>query len=227
VKINAADRIEIMTLQDNYIEITAMDNSEVVSRARYLLGGEIKNSILAEHGFSALVSITRAGRTRQILFDFGFSPIGAAYNARALNAGLADVNILVLSHGHSDHFGGLGEVLKLIGKRNLRIVLHPGVFKASRYLRFGSLKAYFPRLTKNYLEELGLEVVESAAPLEILDGDALFLGEIEKGTDYEKGMPFAFYEQEGKESRDVIEDDSALVMNLKGKGLVILSGCAH
>jgi len=227
VKINAADRIEILTLQDNYIEITAMDNSEVISRARYLLKGEISNSILAEHGFSALVGITSEGQTRRILFDFGFSPVGAAYNARALNADLGNVDLLVLSHGHSDHFGGLRELLKIINKQRLRIVVHPAAFKTPRYLRFADKKAIFPRLTKSSLEELGLEVIESSSPLELLDGDALFLGEIEKSTDYEKGMPFAFVEKAGKEIRDIIEDDSALVMNLAGKGLVILSGCAH
>lgn len=227
MKINAADRIEILTLQDNYIEITAMDNSAVISRARYLLNGEISNSILAEHGFSALVGITRGGITRRILFDFGFSAAGAAFNARALDAGLENVELLVLSHGHSDHFGGLGELVKAINKPRLRIVVHPAVFKSPRYLRFGDNKAFFPRLTKDSLAGLGLEVVESAVPLELLDGDALFLGEIEKETDYEKGMPFAFYEKEGRENKDVIEDDSALVMNLAGKGLVVLSGCAH
>jgi len=32
---------------------------------------------------------------------------------------------------------------------------------------------------------------------------------------------------DGKNIRDPIEDDSALVMHLQGKGLVVLSGCAH
>lgn len=227
MNINAADRIEILTLQDNFIEITATDNSAIVSRARYILDGEIGNSILAEHGFSALVGITRSGGTRYILFDFGFSPLGAAYNAVALKADLDKVDLLVLSHGHSDHFGGLKELLKLINRPSLKIVLHPGVFKSSRYLRFGPRKFRFPRLTRSYMEELGLEVVESAGPLELLDGDALFLGEIEKKTGYEKGMPTAYFEKEGKEGRDIIEDDSAVVMNLSGKGLIVLSGCAH
>lgn len=230
MKINAVDRVEILTLQDNFIEITAMDNSDTVARARYLLEGRISNSILAEHGFSALVSITRDGRTAGILFDFGFSAIGAAYNARALKADLGSVKALVLSHGHSDHFGGLEGLLGILRetrKERLGIVLHPGVFKRSRYLRFGSQKSYFPELARDRLEQMGLNVMESSSPLAILDGDALFLGEIEKSTEYEKGMPFAFHDVGGRESQDTIEDDSALAMHLDGKGLVVLSGCAH
>ena len=36
-----------------------------------------------------------------------------------------------------------------------------------------------------------------------------------------------FYDDEGEEKWDPIEDDTAIVANVKGKGLVILSGCAH
>ena len=225
--LKAAERVEILTLQDNFIEITAIDNSDLVRRARYLAGGEIAVSILAEHGFSALVDITREGRTRSLLFDFGFSKIGAAYNARALNAGLGKVEALVLSHGHSDHFGGLEALLPMIEKRPLEIVLHPGVFKSSRYLKLGPHKANFPAFKKDPLEKLGLQVVEAVRPMELLGGEALFLGEIEKTTPYEKGMPGAFFEDEGGEKRDQIEEDSAIVMNISGRGLVVLSGCAH
>jgi len=44
---------------------------------------KLKKSILAEHGFSALVSVSAGGESRSILFDFGFSKQGAAYNADA------------------------------------------------------------------------------------------------------------------------------------------------
>jgi 7,8-dihydropterin-6-yl-methyl-4-(beta-D-ribofuranosyl)aminobenzene 5'-phosphate synthase len=40
-------------------------------------------------------------------------------------------------------------------------------------------------------------------------------------------MPNAHYEEDGEEKWDPIEDDTAVVANVKGKGLVILSGCAH
>jgi len=60
-----------------------------------------------------------------------------------------------------------------------------------------------------------------------LDGNVLYLGEIPRITDFEKGTPNAYYEENGKEKFDQNLDDTSLVMNLKGKGLVILSGCAH
>ena len=50
--ITEVDKVEIITLQDNYIEITAQDNSAVISRAMAVRNGEINNSIQAEHGFS-------------------------------------------------------------------------------------------------------------------------------------------------------------------------------
>lgn len=78
------DKVEILTLQDNYIDLTAQDNSDVVTQALPLKGLEVKNSILAEHGFSAVVRVTRDDVSHSILFDFGFSEHGAAFNADAL-----------------------------------------------------------------------------------------------------------------------------------------------
>jgi len=56
----------------------------------------------------------------------------------------------------------------------------------------------------------------------------LFLGEIPRRTPFEKGMPNAYYvEQDGEEKWDPIEDDTSIVAHVRGKGLVIVSGCAH
>ena len=225
--LNELDRVEILTLQDNYIDITAMDDGDVVRRARNVRDGLICNSILAEHGFSALVRLSREGRTRTILFDFGFSEHGASFNADALDVDLREVEVLVLSHGHGDHTGGLQRLLSKIGKRGLDLVLHPAAFKPDRYLvRHGS-KDRFPRLVREDLEALGLRVVATREPLPLLGGDALFLGEIPRTTPFEKGMPHAFFLQDGKEARDLIEEDSSIAMRLRGKGLIVLSGCAH
>jgi 7,8-dihydropterin-6-yl-methyl-4-(beta-D-ribofuranosyl)aminobenzene 5'-phosphate synthase len=55
----------------------------------------------------------------------------------------------------------------------------------------------------------------------------LVTGEIERTTDFEKGLPHAYLERGGKTEPDRILDDQGLVVHLKGKGLVIITGCAH
>jgi len=58
-KLDEVDKVEILTLQDNYIDIASMDNTDIVHRAMPIKDMEIKNSILAEHGFSAMVNLSR------------------------------------------------------------------------------------------------------------------------------------------------------------------------
>ena len=228
IKLHAVDKVEILTLQDNYIEMTAMDNSAVIARAMPLKAGEIRASILAEHGFSALVKTTAADRTHTLLFDFGFSENGAAQNAATLGIDMTEVEAVALSHGHSDHTGGMGKLTALIGKRDIPFVVHPSVFKSPRYLKYGEkLKINFPKLTREMVKQAGLSVVETEKPYPLLNNTFLFLGEIPRRTDFEKGFPIAHWQKDGKEVWDAIEDDTSIVMNLKNKGLVILSGCAH
>jgi len=59
IRLNEVDKVEILTLQDNYIDIASMDNTDIVHRAMPIKDMEIKNSILAEHGFSAMVNLSR------------------------------------------------------------------------------------------------------------------------------------------------------------------------
>ena len=59
IRLNEVDKVEIFTLQDNYIDIASMDNTDIVHRAMPIKDMEIKNSILAEHGFSAMVNLSR------------------------------------------------------------------------------------------------------------------------------------------------------------------------
>ena len=77
------------------------------------------------------------------------------------------------------------------------------------------------------VKQAGLSVIETEKPYPLLNNTVLFLGEIPKQTDFEKGFPIAHCQKDGKEVWDAIEDDTSIVMNLKDKGLVILSGCAH
>ncbi|MCX5848133.1 MAG: MBL fold metallo-hydrolase [Deltaproteobacteria bacterium] len=226
--LKAVDKVEILTLQDNYIEVTAMDWSAVISRAVPLKDGEICVSILAEHGFSALVKTTALSETHTLLFDFGFSENGAAQNAANLGVDMTEVEAVALSHGHSDHTGGMKKLTAMIGKHDIPFIVHPSIFKSPRYLKYAEeIKVYFPKLTREMVKQAGLSAVETEKPYLFLNETILFLGEIPHSTDFEKGFPIAHCQKDGKEVWDAIEDDTSVVMNLKDKGLVILTGCAH
>jgi len=208
--------------------VAAFDGTDIVKRAMPLKDGEIKNSILAEHGFSAVVSVTTEGAPRSILFDFGFSPQGAAFNAEALGLDLSSIEAMVLSHGHMDHFGGLSALVEKVGKEGIELVLHPKAFRKPRYLKVSeTVKVNLPALSREKIADARISLIESEKPRPLLDGRLLFLGEIPKKTAFEKGFPRMFYDEDGQSKWDPIEDDTAIVALVQGKGLVIISGCAH
>ncbi len=226
--IKEVDKIEILTLIDNYIDLISQDNTPIVQRAMPLKDMEFRNCILAEHGFSSLVTVSSEEQNRSMLFDFGFSEQGAALNADALNADLNAVEVMALSHGHLDHVGGLEEITRKIGKKDIKLVLHPVAFRGPRYLKIAEdFKITMPSFTREKVSNAGVELVETTEPYSLLDDSVYFLGEIPRKTDFEKGAANLMFEEHGEEKQDPINDDTAIIANVKGKGLVVLSGCAH
>lgn len=59
-------------------------------------------SINSEHGLSLLIEFNN----KKILFDTGSSNL-LLDNAKKLNIDLSDIDILIISHGHYDHMGGM------------------------------------------------------------------------------------------------------------------------
>ena len=228
VSLKEVDKLEILTLQDNYVDLVLRDNTEIVLRAMPLKDMEVKNSILAEHGFSSLLTVTSGDVSRNVLFDFGFSAHGAAFNADALSVDLTSVEAAVLSHGHLDHTGGIEELGKRINKKGMSLYLHPEAFRNPRYLKVTEdIRVNFPAFTRERAKKSGFEPVERSEPTPLLDGEMLFLGGVPRNTDFETVGPDFFFEKDGVETQDDIADDTSIVVNLKGKGLVVLSGCAH
>jgi 7,8-dihydropterin-6-yl-methyl-4-(beta-D-ribofuranosyl)aminobenzene 5'-phosphate synthase len=228
IRLQEVDKVEILTLQDNYIDIAAHDGTAIVQRPASEDASGNRVSILAEHGFSAVVGLTEGGKTRKALFDFGFSETGALRNARTLGVDLGEIEAMVLSHGHMDHHGGLPAFVESLGGKDMELVLHPAAFRGSRYIKLSEdRRLRLPSPDRERFAKAGVRIEQSRTPHFLLDGALLFLGEIPRRTEFEKGMLRARYEEGGTEKFDPIEDDSAVVAHVKGKGLVVLSGCAH
>lgn len=222
------DRIEVTTLVDNYVDVL-LESTDVVTRPPRAKDGEIPlNTLLAEHGLSLLVKVYEKGEGRTVLFDTGYTGIALFHNADLLGIDLTQIEALVLSHAHMDHTGAVKVFLDKIG-RPVPVVLHPEAFHYPRFLVLKSgEKQRFPRtLVKADLERRNLKVLESKGPM-LIAGDAILVsGEVERTTDFEKGIPYAYVERDGEVVKDAFLDDQALILNLKNKGLVVISGCSH
>ncbi|HUV20007.1 MAG TPA: MBL fold metallo-hydrolase [Ilumatobacteraceae bacterium] len=193
-----------------------------------MLEGETKPGLVAEHGFSALVAVRRGSQWHTVLFDTGISPHGMADNMERLGIDATDIEAVVLSHGHFDHAGGLEGLAKLRRRSGLPIVVHPMVW-SQRRLALPEMPAIeMPTVSKRSLENEGFEVIERRQRSLLLDGSVLITGEVDRTTDFETGFPF--HERlgdDGWEPDPLILDDQALIVHVRGKGLLVLTGCGH
>lgn len=228
VSLQEVDRVEILTLMDNYVDVL-LTNTEVVYRPPLAKDGGIPtDTLVAEHGLSLLITLYRDDETHTILFDTGYSSIGVLHNMAMLDIDPAQIEALVISHGHMDHTGTLYPLLDKISGP-VPLVVHPDAFLSPRYFALDDgRKLLFPEtLKKSEMEKRNVQVLESRNPTLIAGDTALVTGEVERTTTYEKGLPNALLERNGAIEKDPILDDQAIAVNLKGKGLVIISGCAH
>jgi 7,8-dihydropterin-6-yl-methyl-4-(beta-D-ribofuranosyl)aminobenzene 5'-phosphate synthase len=196
-------------------------------RAQFAPDG-VPDFLIGEAGFSALVRFEKNGRERTLLFDTGVSPTGIVENMRRLGLSLGDVEVIVLSHGHWDHVTGMEGVARTLGRAGLPVMIHPE-FWSRRRIRFPGLEpAELPATSRSALEGAGFEIVEESQPSFLLDGSVLITGEVDRTTEFETGFQGHDAFRDGRWEPDpLILDDQALVLRLRDRGLVLLSGCGH
>lgn len=237
ITLDPVDEVVITTLVDNSYDGLLTDGGPArragmgrVARAAapQFVQGDTAPGLVAEHGFAALVTTRRGDRTHTLLFDTGVSPNGLADNMERLGITAADIEALVLSHNHFDHAGGLLGLSRLRRRAGLPITVHPDVWTARRVAVPGAEAWYLPTLSKRSLEDEGFTIVERRQPSLVLDGSVLVTGEVDRTTDFETGMRFHERQTaEGWEPDPLIMDDQALVVHVRDKGLVVLTGCGH
>ncbi|MFW6066444.1 MAG: MBL fold metallo-hydrolase [Planctomycetota bacterium] len=174
-------------------------------------------SLRAEHGLAVLVS----GLGAMYLFDTAATADVLMDNCRWLGVDLSAVDGVAVSHGHYDHTGGLGEVVRM--RDQTPLYAHPRAFSRRWSDRSGQpLKDISCPFA---LEELCAEgaVLHAVRAPELVEDWALLSGPI--GGQMPAGESFVV-RRDDEIVPDTFEDELCLL--LRGtRGWVVLTGCCH
>ncbi len=162
----------------------------------------------AEHGLSYMIEHDG----KKLLFDTGQSDLFLK-NASAIGVDIADIDMIILSHGHFDHGNGLEHL------SGGSLLCHPGCF-VKRYRKKDNLYIGLKNTKDEISKRFNLILAEK--PYKISDS-IFFSGEIPRITNFEsQTTPFVF--ENG--TPDFVMDDSAAGFLLK-EGLFVVTGCGH
>ena len=207
------------------LEIGAVDRMEIVTLVEDYAGYD--THFLAQHGVSFLLDVEAKGVRKRILMDAGQSAGPILHNMDLLGLDPTDVDVIFLSHSHADHTKGLAGMLRAIEKEAIPVVAHPTIFRPNYALQ--------PCLqhvgitgenSAERIEELGGCLVLVREPFELFPG-VLSTGEVEMATDFEMQKVGLYNVEDGSLVQDQMLDDMSLVVNVRGKGLVVVTGCGH
>jgi 7,8-dihydropterin-6-yl-methyl-4-(beta-D-ribofuranosyl)aminobenzene 5'-phosphate synthase len=228
-----ADEIVVTLLVDNRIEwISDPSHSRAKRAGSWVDSANAKPHYLtAGHGFSAIMELSKNNRKYKIIYDTGPADNVLSNNVSALGIDIHQVDSVVLSHGHWDHFGGLLWLLDNMNHKDIPVYIHPRMFlpksvhtKDNGEIRIRELD---PVPSRDEIEDAGGIPLDSSQGDTIQDGLVLISGEVPRRTSYETGFP-------GHRAliNDCWEDDEALIEDQfvaarTKEGLVILTGCSH
>ncbi len=221
------DTVEILTVLDNTIDMLLPD-AEKAKRPPRHPDAMTRESLIAEHGFSALVKITSGNTSESLLFDAGLSRRGLIHNMDVLEIKPKEFHAIVLSHGHADHTRGLMGMVERLGERKMPLLLHPDAFLERKVIFPDGHEINLPPPDRTILSQDGIEFIEERGPSYVLGSLVLVTGQVHRTTSFETGFPLHHALRDGEWQKDpYIHDDQAVVVNVKNKGLVVLTGCGH
>jgi 7,8-dihydropterin-6-yl-methyl-4-(beta-D-ribofuranosyl)aminobenzene 5'-phosphate synthase len=181
------------------------------------------SSVWAQHGLSIFLDLDFGLERMKLLWDAGASSEVMLHNADALHIDLSHLDLICLSHGHYDHTGGLMGILQRVNGR-ICVLAHPNVF-APKLGTNPTLKFIGPPFTRTQAEAAGAIMLDCIGPAAIAPG-VMTTGEVARQEAFEKVVGFCTV-KDGQYCEDNIPDDQALAINIEGKGLAVITGCAH
>jgi 7,8-dihydropterin-6-yl-methyl-4-(beta-D-ribofuranosyl)aminobenzene 5'-phosphate synthase len=250
VAVPEVDRLAVRVVTDSYQIAVApsfkRDNIEV-ERFGWALGDAPPDrAIVSEFGLSLHAASVRGDETRNVLVDFGFTSTALNNNLGLLGVDPSALDAMVLSHGHYDHFGGMAGFLRAAGgklKQGTPFVIGGEECFCARHWTAPPLAGNFGAIDRSALQAAKLTVVSAEQPSMIAD-HALITGQVPLTT-FEKVLSpskmtvginggFGCYadklpedERQGGTIPDQFRHEIATVYSLKGRGLIVLTSCAH
>ena len=199
-----------------------------------------RRNLVAEYGLSLFAVSRRERETRRVLVDFGYTPETLLNNCSILGIDAGNIDAMVLSHGHFDHFGGMRGLLET--KR-----VKPGVplfvggeeIFCERVSLLHGQQRQFGAVDRDAATAAGVQIVIQPEPT-LVAGHAFISGEIPL-TSFERSInPTLFRPGVGCRREFLAEDARNLTLvpddmrhelatcySIKGRGLVVTSSCGH
>jgi 7,8-dihydropterin-6-yl-methyl-4-(beta-D-ribofuranosyl)aminobenzene 5'-phosphate synthase len=235
-----ADRAEVLVLVDNTTDNLSSTPDYVENEMPRLWKRGLGRwsgwcMCCAAHGLSCAVTVWRGDTAHTLLFDTGPDDTVFERNVDRLGFDLGCVESIVLSHGHFDHAGAMVRALEMMqlhtGGRRVPTYMHPGMYR-SRAMKAadGSMRPFADVPSPAQLEQVGAEVINATEPQVVLDGLFYISGEIPRVTAFETGMQGQYRRTEdgqGWEPDPLLMDERFVAVNVKGKGLIVLTACSH
>ena len=142
IPLEPVDSLVITTLVENTYDIFMPDQGPAHRQgpdpngprleAATMVDRQAPDQLIAEHGFSLLLTVTIGQGVHRFLFDCGVRPTGMVENMRRLSLDPTEIEAVICSHGHFDHTTGLDALIQRLGRRNLPILLHPDFWNRRR-----------------------------------------------------------------------------------------------
>ena len=238
----------VKVLTTNEVSLTVLPKMNLIGKVKY--PGAKANRAKGEHGLSVLIKINDGEKTQSILIDTGGLAGTIIENCKQFGINLSEVDKMVLTHGHFDHWGSLMKVVPLL-KEGCEFYLNPlcyeqffiAVKKSGEKIPADKLatalkeeKDQFAMSTKlpllskpmvtNLTNEHGVRLIETNEAVKFYDG-IITSGEIEL-TDQSESTPGVYIMKSRKEfTEHTFRDETSVYINVKDKGLVIITGCGH
>lgn len=226
------DEVKITIIMDNTID-AFMTGNEIVHRFDLSSNGPLIaddgfSTLIAEHGFSAMIQVKCGNKQGIVLLDAGMSPGGILHNISSLGINLNDMQAIILSHGHADHTMGLPALIEKLKPHQISLISHSDAFLERKIIMPGGYEVNVsaPQLTACQQEKI--DFVKKTGPTLLVDNMILVSGEIARTTDFETGFPLHYTKRKDQWENDpLIMDDQSIIVKVRGQGLVIITGCCH